>query len=80
LSPSINQQITEKVRVVRGQNNATAVLLPVMIHGQGPFTFELDTGASTSLIAPSLVQRFKLQSTGNAETISGIGGVQQATP
>jgi Aspartyl protease len=80
LSPSTSQQFTENVRVVRGPNNATAVLLPVMIHGQGPFTFELDTGASTSLIAPSLVQRLKLQSAGKTQTISGIGGVQQATP
>jgi hypothetical protein len=79
-SAPTSQEITENVRVVRGPNNATAVLLPVMIHGQGPFTFELDTGASTSLIAPSLVQRLGLKSVGNTETISGIGGVQQATP
>jgi predicted aspartyl protease len=44
------------------------------------FVFELDTGASTSLIAPSLVKQFGLPQAGRSQTISGIGGVQQATP
>jgi predicted aspartyl protease len=80
LSTSTNQAITENVRVVRSRDSATAVLLSVKIHGQGPFTFELDTGASTSLISPALVQRFGLQSVGHTQTIIGIGGVQQAVP
>jgi predicted aspartyl protease len=79
-SASAGQGITENVKVEQGKNHATAVLLSVTIHGQGPFTFELDTGASTSLISPSLVQQFGLQSTGKSQTISGIGGVQQAAP
>ena len=29
--------ITEQVKVVQGPNHATAVLLPVTIHGQVPF-------------------------------------------
>ena len=75
-----SQEVTEHVRVTRGPNHATAVMLPVTIHGQGPFTFELDTGASTSLLSPTLVQRLSLHATGKTETISGIGGVQKATP
>lgn len=77
---STSQEVTAHVRVVQGPNHATAVMLPVTIHGQGPFTFELDTGASTSLLAPTLVQRFGLHTTGKTQTISGIGGVQKATP
>src|SRR5579883_982158 len=77
---SSSQTYTVNVKVVKGQDNATVVLLPVMIHGHGPFTFALDTGASISLIAPSLVRRFGLQVTGSSQSISGIGGVQQATP
>ena len=76
----VSQGITENVRVVRGGDHTTVVLLPVMIHGQGPFTFQLDTGASTSLISPSLVRWFGLQSVGEPQTIRGIGGTQQATP
>src|SRR5579875_433017 len=79
-SGSQSQAYTVNVKVVKGQDNATVVLLPVMIHGHGPFTFALDTGASISLIALSLVRRFGLQVTGSSQAISGIGGVQQATP
>ena len=79
-SSTTSQGITEHVKVVQGHNHATAVLLPVTIHGQGPFLFELDTGASTSLIALSLVQRLGLPSAGRTQTISGIGGVERAAP
>ena len=72
------QGITENVQVVQGQNGATLVLLPVTIHGKGPFTFALDTGASTSLISTSLAQQLGLPANGNSQPISGIGGVEQA--
>lgn len=72
------QGISENVQVVQGQNGATLVLLPVTIHGQGPFNFALDTGASTSLISTSLTKQLGLPSNGNSQPISGIGGVEQA--
>ncbi|HEX6778245.1 MAG TPA: retropepsin-like aspartic protease [Ktedonobacterales bacterium] len=72
------QGISEDVQVVQGQNGATLVLLPVTIHGKGPFTFALDTGASTSLISSSLAQQLGLPTNGNSQPISGIGGVEQA--
>ena len=74
------QGISEHVHVMTDQNGATAVLLPVMIHGQGPFTFELDTGASISLIATGLVRQLGLPPAGSPQTISGIGGVVESTP
>lgn len=73
-----SQGISENVQVVQGQNGATLVLLPVTIHGKGPFTFALDTGASTSLISTSLAQQLGLPANGNSQPISGIGGVEQA--
>lgn len=72
------QGISENVQVVQGQNGATLVLLPVTIHGKGPFNFALDTGASTSLISTSLTKQLGLPSNGNSQPISGIGGVEQA--
>jgi predicted aspartyl protease len=72
------QGISENVQVVQGQNGATLVLLPVTIHGKGPFNFALDTGASTSLISTSLTSQLGLPSNGNSQPISGIGGVEQA--
>lgn len=74
------QGISEHVNVVTGPNGATAVLLPVTIHGQGPFTFELDTGASTSLIAAELARQLSLPIAGSSQPIRGIGGVEQTTP
>ncbi|HEY7356422.1 MAG TPA: retropepsin-like aspartic protease [Ktedonobacterales bacterium] len=72
--------ISEHVQVIQDQSGATLVLAPVTIHGQGPFTFAVDTGASTSLISSSLAERLKLPQAGSAEPISGIGGVTQAIP
>lgn len=72
--------ISEHVQVVQGQGGATLVLAPVTIQGQGPFTFAIDTGASTSLISSSLAQRLGLPQVGGPESISGIGGVTEAIP
>lgn len=36
------------------------LILPVKINNQGPFTFALDTGASSSVISPLLAQRLAL--------------------
>ena len=72
--------ISEQVQVVQDQSGATLVLAPVTIHGKGPFTFAVDTGASTSLISSSLARQLNLPVAGSAEPISGIGGVTQAIP
>ncbi len=72
--------ISEQVQVVQDQSGATLVLAPVTIHGKGPFTFAVDTGASTSLISSALAQQLGLPVAGSAEPISGIGGVTQSVP
>ena len=72
--------ISENVKVVQDQSGATLVLVPVTIQGKGPYTFALDTGASTSLISSSLAKQLGLPQAGSAEPISGIGGVTQAIP
>jgi predicted aspartyl protease len=73
------QGITEHVTISRDSSGATLVLLPVTIEGHGPFTFALDTGASTSLIDTSLAQQLDLPEQDGIHQISGIGGVQEAT-
>ncbi|HEU5370202.1 MAG TPA: retropepsin-like aspartic protease [Ktedonobacterales bacterium] len=72
--------ISAPVQVVQDQSGSTLVLASVKIHGQGPFTFAVDTGASTSLISSSLAERLNLPQAGSPEPISGIGGVTQAIP
>ncbi len=72
--------ISAPVQVVQDQSGSTLVLASVKIHGQGPFIFAVDTGASTSLISSSLAERLNLPQAGGPEPISGIGGVTQAIP
>lgn len=71
---------TEAIKVVHGQNGATMVLLPVTINGKGPFTFALDTGASTSLIDRPLARQLNLPQNGAPQPIAGVSGKEQAVP
>lgn len=80
VSTSTSSGISVRANVIHGPNNATLVLLPVTIESQGPYTFALDTGASTSLIARSLAQRLGLPRTGSSQPISGVGGTTQEVP
>ena len=71
---------TEPIKVMQGQNGATLVLLPVTINGKGPFTFALDTGASTSLIDQPLARQLNLPQNGSPQPIAGVSGKEQAIP
>lgn len=72
--------ITVTVQIAHGQDDATLVLLPVTINGKGPFTFALDTGASTSLIDTPLAQQLRLPRNGGPQPINGVSGTEQAIP
>jgi hypothetical protein len=72
--------VSQSVRVLKDAQGGTTVVLPVMIQGHGPFTFALDTGASTSLIALGVADQLNLPQTGSSRPISGIGGVERAVP
>lgn len=51
------------------------IVAPVMINGQGPFRFIVDTGASRSAISPVLAQRLGLvTSAGSTLTVHGVTG------
>lgn len=77
---SNGQGITVPVKVVKGPNGATEVLLPVTIDGQGPFTFLLDTGASSSVIDTPVAQRLGLPVTGSPTPVTGIASQSTETP
>lgn len=56
------------------------VMAPVMVNGQGPFRFILDTGASSSAVSPALVAKLGLvPSLSGAMTIQGATG-SEAVP
>jgi len=51
------------------------IVAPVMVNGQGPFRFIVDTGASYSTISPALAQSLGLQPTpGSQILLDGITG------
>jgi predicted aspartyl protease len=52
-------------------------MAPVMLNGQGPFRFVVDTGASRSVVSPTLVERLGLaQATDTRITIQGATGTE----
>ena len=54
------------------------IMAPVMINGQGPFRFIVDTGASRSAISPSLAERLGLvPSIEDSLTVQGVTGADQ---
>jgi len=57
-------------------DRAGRILAPVMINGQGPFRFVLDTGANTSALAPATVTALGLKTSESA--VVGVHGVTGA--
>lgn len=60
------------------KEHGNSIVVPVTINGKGPYHLLLDTGASITLLKPSLVKALDLKSTGSAVRISGVGGGSQA--
>ncbi|MFE0677694.1 aspartyl protease family protein [Streptomyces sp. NPDC058867] len=61
------------LRVVE-QGGRTLAFVPVSIEGQGPFSFALDTGASTSVVDDDVADRVGLERTGERRPVSGVIG------
>jgi len=54
------------------------IVVPVTINGQGPFRFIVDTGASRSTVAPSVVSRLGLSQAAETQIeVNGITGTAQ---
>lgn len=51
-----------KVHITAGRY----VIVPVMVNGTGPYRFLLDTGATSTMIAPALAARLRLPAAGSA--------------
>jgi hypothetical protein len=72
--------ISTPVHVEHSLDGSTLVLIDVTIGGKGPFSFAVDTGASTSLVDQSIARQTHLHAVGGPSPISGVGGVTQETP
>lgn len=59
-----------------GKDRALRMTVPVMINGQGPFDFVIDTGADRTVISQELAERLDLPRHGTAK-LHAMGGVGQ---
>ncbi len=78
LSPAPGQVQEVPLQVVEGPQGAVLALVPVLIAGQGPFAFALDTGASQSLVDSDIARQLNLPVVGRAGQVTGVTGAQQA--
>lgn len=56
-----------------GMNSASRMTVPVMVNGQGPFNFVIDTGADRTVVSRELAQRLALPQGGTAK-LHAMGG------
>lgn len=63
--------------VLHSRSGGTAVATKVIIHGHA-FPFLVDTGASVTLINPTIARRLHLKSIGKPHTLCGVTGCAQA--
>ncbi|WP_299488875.1 retropepsin-like aspartic protease [Acaryochloris sp. IP29b_bin.137] len=52
----------------------------VMINGQGPFTFALDTGATQTIVSPKLADQLALSRSAKPVQLQGLLGMEAAQP
>ena len=48
------------------------VIVPVLINGQGPYSFLLDTGSSVTVVSPKLLSRFQEKAIGSSPFLTGV--------
>lgn len=60
--------------IATGLDRALRMTVPVLINGQGPFQFVVDTGADRTVISEELARKLDLPKTGTA-TLHAMGGV-----
>ena len=59
--------------VPTGDDGAARMTVPVMVNGQGPFSFVIDTGADRTVISRELAERLALRKAGNVR-LHAMGG------
>ena len=64
------------IKVLKSGKQVLAVV-PVKINGHGPYSFALDTGASTSLIDSQVAKELRVPKTGTRQRIAGIASVSK---
>ena len=76
LSPAFAESLTPPATeavIETGEDDALRMTVPVMINGQGPFQFVIDTGADRTVISTELADRLGLPEAGKAR-LHAMGG------
>lgn len=69
--------MTVSLRILKGADNSTLALAPVYIHGEGPYQFIVDTGASVSIMRREIARQLALPPAGSRQQVNGVGGTEQ---
>ncbi len=72
-APVAESLAPEATSIETGADAASRVTVPVMINGQGPFQFVIDTGADRTVISRELAERLDLPQKGKAR-LHAMGG------
>ncbi len=75
--PGVDAPVDPGASLLAGFDPVQRMTVPVMIEGQGPFIFVVDTGANHTAMAGELAAGLNLPSAGRA-TIHGIAGAEPA--
>jgi hypothetical protein len=79
-APLPDGELAVRLVILEGPGGGTMALVPVMIAGQGPFTFALDTGASHSLVDREIAEQLNLSVGETPIEVTGVGAVSEAQP
>jgi hypothetical protein len=66
---------TVPLRVITGTGGQTVAIVAVHIGSSGPFSFVLDTGASSSVVSTQVAKELGLATARTIGPVSGVGGV-----
>jgi Aspartyl protease len=66
------------IKVLKHGKQVLAVV-PVTIDGHGPYSFALDTGASTSLVDTQVAKELRVRTTGTKQKIAGVASVSNVS-
>jgi predicted aspartyl protease len=70
-------QAVVPIFVFHSKKGGTEAFAKVIIHGR-PFAFLIDTGASTTLVNPTIARRLHLKTVGRRHTFCGVTGCATA--
>lgn len=74
------EDLAVPLEVLDSRDGGTLAFVPVTVHGQGPFTFALDTGASHSILDAAIAEQLGLEQTEVEAEITGVVGDAEAMP